>query len=188
MKLNYIKLTTRYLVPGICLLLVSFATYAKDIVDRSVIELSLGVGYYTFDSSRQLTDAETGGMAFGIHFSRRWAALLNYSASNPEGTGSIAGEQVDMQNFHVDIYRYFNTEHRFRPYLVAGLGRMNVVYYGFNDWDTQWNGGIGLSYRITPKWFVRGDGRVLYTQSGHYTDYAYMLQLVYRLLDGEHGD
>jgi opacity protein-like surface antigen len=127
-------------------------------------------------------------MAFGIHFSRRWAALLNYSASNPEGTGSIAGEQVDMQNFHVDIYRYFNTQHRFRPYLVGGLGSMNVVYYGYNEWDTQWNAGLGLSYRITPKWFVRGDGRILYTQSDYYTDYAYMLSLVYRLLEGEHGD
>ena len=188
MNRKFNKIITRYLATGIYLLLVSFPTYAKDIVDRSIIELSPGLGYYTFDSERNLTDTEMAGMGFGIHFSRRWATILNYTASNPEGTGSIAGEQVDMQNFHVDIYRYFNIKQPLRPYVVAGLGRMNIVYEGYDDWDTQWNGGLGLSYRITPKWFVRGDGRILYTQSGHYTDYAYMLQLVFRLLEGEHGD
>lgn len=188
MNRNFLKIIARYLIPGMLLPFVSLSAYGKDEVTQHVIELNLAVGYYTFDSKRELTDIEMAGMGFGIQFSRRWAALLNYSASNPEGTGSLAGVQADMQKFHVDIYRYFNIRHPLRPYLVAGLGRMNVVYYGYNDWDTQWNAGAGLSYRITPKWFIRGDGRVLNTQSGDHTDYAYMLTLAFRLKEGERGD
>ena len=53
--------------------------------------------------------------------------------------------------------------------------------------ETQWNGGLGLSYRITPKWFLRGDGRVFYSDSSGNTDYAYTLTLGFRLKEGEHG-
>ncbi|WP_455221359.1 outer membrane beta-barrel protein [Kaarinaea lacus] len=170
------------------LLFVSLSAYGKDEVTRHVIELNLGVGYYTFDSKRELTDMEMAGMGFGVHFFRRWAVLLNYSALNSERTGIQAGEKVDVQKFHVDVYRYFNTEHKFRPYIVAGLGRMDIISEGDKRDETQWNGGLGLSYRITPKWFLRGDGRVLYNGSGNHTDYAYMLTLAFRLKEGERGD
>lgn len=161
---------------------------AKDNVTTSIIEFSPAIGYYEFDSKRELSNREMAGLGFGIHVSRRWAMILNYTALNTVRGGTQQGETVDVQKYHFDVYRFFYSQHRFRPYIVIGLGGMDIISEGDKHNETQWNGGLGLSYRITPKWFLRGDGRVFYNESGNHTDYAYTLTLGFRLKEGERGD
>ena len=185
MKLiTYIK-SNLCILFGVLLLLVSAASNAKDEINTSILEFSVNLGYISFDNQRELEDTGILGWGFGMHFSRRWAALLNYTALNTKRTGSQAGEEVDGQKYHADVYRFFNTQHRFRPYIVAGFGGADIISEGDKRNETQWNGGLGLSYRITPKWFLRGDARVFYNPSGSNTDYVYMMSLGFRLKEGE---
>lgn len=172
---------------GILLLLVSVTANAKDEINTSIIEFSVNLGHYSFDSQRQLEDTGILGWGFGVHLSRRWAALLNYTAANSKRTGNGAGQDVDVQKYHADVYRFFNTQRPFRPYIVAGFGGMDIISEGSKRNETQWNGGLGLSYRITPKWFLRGDARVFYNESGGNTDYAYMMSVGFRFKEGERG-
>ena len=176
-----------HLMLGILLLLFSVTANAKDEITTSILEFSVNLGYTQFDSDRQLEDTGILGWGFGLHFSRRWAALLNYTANNTKRTGSQAGEEVDGQKYHADVYRFFNTQHRLRPYIVAGFGGADIISEGDKRNETQWNGGLGLSFRITPKWFLRGDARVFYNPSGDNTDYAYMMALGFRFKEGERG-
>ncbi|MEJ2181757.1 MAG: outer membrane beta-barrel protein [Gammaproteobacteria bacterium] len=187
MKLITTMKNTQHLLFGVLLLSVSVAAYGKDEINTSILEFSLNLGYYSFDSQRELEDTGILGWGFGMHLSRRWAVLLNYTALNTKRTGSQAGETVDGQKYHADVYRFFNTQHRFRPYIVAGFGGADFISEGDKRNETQWNGGLGLSYRITPKWFLRGDARVFYNPSGSNTDYVYMMSLGFRLKEGERG-
>ncbi len=173
---------------GFLLMLFSLTTIAKDNVTGNIIEFSPAIGYYQFDSKRELSNREMAGLGFGVHFTRRWAAILNYSALNTVRGGVQQGETVDVQKYHVDIYRFFNSQHRYRPYIVAGLGGMDIISEGDKRNETQWNGGVGLYFKINPKWSLRGDGRVFYNESGGHTDYAYTLTLGFRLKEGESGN
>ncbi|KPJ94658.1 MAG: hypothetical protein AMJ55_05950 [Gammaproteobacteria bacterium SG8_15] len=188
MKIKPSMINILHFVSGMLLLLFSVTATAKDEVTTSIIEFSPAIGYYEFDSKRELSNREMAGLGFGIHVSRRWAMILNYTALNAVRGGSQQGETVDVQKYHFDVYRFFYSQHRFRPYLVIGLGGMDIISEGDKHNETQWNGGLGLSYRIAPKWFLRGDGRVFYSDSSGNTDYAYTLTLGFRLKEGEHGD
>lgn len=177
----------RQILIGILLLPISVTAYGKDEINTSILEFSLNLGYYEFDSDRQLEDTGILGWGFGMHLSRRWAVLLNYTAMNSKRTGNGTGQDVDVQKYHADAYRFFNTQHRLRPYIVAGFGGMDIISEGSKHNESQWNGGLGLSYRITHKWFLRGDARVFYNPSGSNTDYAYMMSLGFRFKEGERG-
>ena len=188
--INTIKTKTnmRYIqryFSAILLMLLSVNVCAEDLVNRDIIEISAGIGYYDFDDKRNLDDSGMAAVGLGMHFSRRWAFSLNYSALQSTTNVSGTTPTVDMQKYHVDVYRYFNTENRLRPYLVAGYGQMDIVYTGVDSNETLFNGGIGLSYQLTPSWSVRSDVRVFSHYDSDYTDNALTLVLVYRLNGGE---
>jgi opacity protein-like surface antigen len=187
MKLKSTKTNIQCFLFGMLLLSFALSAKAKDEVTTSIIEFSPAIGYYEFDSKRELSNREMAGLGFGIHVSRRWAMILNYTALNTVRGGAQQGETVDVQKYHFDVYRFFLSQHRFRPYIVIGLGGMDIISEGDKHNETQWNGGLGLSYRITSKWFLRGDGRVFYSDSSGNTDYAYTLTLGFRLKEGERG-
>jgi opacity protein-like surface antigen len=50
------------------------------------------------------------------------------------------------------------------------------------------NAGIGLSYKITPSWFVRTDGRIFHSTNSDFNDNALTLTLGYRFNGGEKAD
>lgn len=187
MKLKPSTINIQRFILSILLLIFSVTANAKDEVTTSIIEFSPAIGYYEFDSKRELSNREMAGLGFGVHFTRRWATILNYTALNTTRGGIQQGETVDVQKYHWDVYRFFYSQHRFRPYIVIGLGGMDIISEGDKHNETQWNGGLGLSYRITSKWFLRGDGRVFYSDSSGNTDYAYTLTLGFRLKEGERG-
>lgn len=165
-------------------LLLSTTASAQD-VTTSIVELSMGAGYYHFDSNRDLDDGLFWGMGLGMHFSRSYAVVVNYSkAYSQEKYG--AGNDVKARKFHLDGLRFFNTEKPLRPFVVFGFGNTDITEGGSDKYDeTHLNAGIGLHYQLTPNWSVRGDIRDFYSIDSETNDQTAMVTVGYRFAEGE---
>lgn len=190
MKLTISTKSAQRLFLGTLLLFVSLAANAKDEITTDIIELSVGLGYYNFDSKRNFNDEPMGAVGLGLFFSRRWAAVLNYSTLNTKRNFSDGTtEKIDMRKYHVDVYRFFNIKRRWRPYVVAGFGGMDLFSESKRkDKEDQWNAGLGLYYRIVPKWSLRGDARLFANFKDNLEDSAFTVVLGYRFGEGEKGE
>jgi opacity protein-like surface antigen len=166
------------------------AVCGEEVATTSILELSPGIGYYNFDADRHLENKPMAAMGFGMHLSRRWAVLLDYSRLKTTRTEGGVRMGVDVKKYHLDVYRFFNTERRLRPYVVAGIGVMDLDSDDDvrNENEDLLNAGLGLYYRITPNWSVRGDWRIFDAYSDKYNDDALTVTLGYRLKEGESGD
>lgn len=167
------------------LLLLSATAFAEDIITRDIIEISPGIGYYDFDDDRNLDDAAMATIGLGLHFSRSWAMLLHYSALNTNSNVNGISEHYDVQKYHVDVHRFFNTEKHLRPYLVAGFGQMDLISESEDSNKNMLNAGVGLYYRMTPSWSIRTDVRIFARTDHSYNDNAVTLTLGYRFSGGE---
>lgn len=163
------------------LLLQPVGAYAAGEITNDIVEISLGIGYYNFDDDRNLDDEAMATIGLGLQFSRRWLMLLHYSALKVDSDRS----KVAIQKYHVDAYYFFNTASAFRPYLVAGFGQLDIEDAGIESNKNMLNAGFGLSYKITPSWFVRTDARIFSSTNGDFNDNALTLTLGYRFSGGE---
>lgn len=163
----------------------SNASFAEE-VNTSIIEFSPNLGYYQFDGGREIDGAPFTGMGLGFHFSRSFAAILNYSRFDTElSDGSSAGD-IDVQKYHVDAMYFFNTEQKWRPYVSLGYGQID-----FKDsikqeaQETNLSVGLGLSFQMTPKWSIRADARNFHSFDESFNDQTYMMTVGYRIGEGE---
>lgn len=163
----------------------SSASFAEE-VNTSIIEFSPNVGYYQFDSDRGVDGEPFIGMGLGLHFSRSFAAILNYSRFDSElSDGSSAGD-IDVQKYHIDALYFFNTEQQWRPYVSLGYGQIDFkdsVKQEANE--TNLSLGLGLSFQVTPKWSVRADARNFHSFDESFNDQTYMVTVGYRVGGGE---
>jgi len=150
----------------------------------SIIEFSVNSGYYQFDNDSQLEDNAIFGFGIGLNFSKRWAALLQYSSichnKKVDGVGDVTAF-----TYHVDAIRFFRTESSIRPYIVAGLGNIEIEINRRKNREFQLNGGLGLHYKINPNWFLRGDYRLFYETDTDMKNSAAHFVLGYRFGEGE---
>ena len=166
----------------------SNASFAEE-VTNSIIEFSPSVGYVSFDSKRNLDDEVFGGMGLGLHFSPSFAALLHYSTLDSELSSTSGSANIDIQKYHIDGMYFFNAESRWRPYVVFGYGQIDFDSDKGNDSDeNNVNSGIGLYYRVTPKWSIRTDVRNFYSLDDSYNDQTFMMTVGYRIDEGERSE
>ena len=178
----YMYKNQRNLFYLVLLLLQPVGAYAASEVTNNIVEISPGIGYYNFDNDRNIEDRGMATAGLGLQFSRHWLMLLHYSALKYDS----ARPRVDMQKYHVDVHYFFNTESAFRPYLVAGFGQLDLDSEdAIKSKKNMFNAGFGLSYTITPSWFVRTDARVFHSTNGDFQDNALTLTLGYRFGGGE---
>ena len=166
------------------LLLPPVGTFAAGEVTNDIVEISPGIGYYNFDDDRNIEDTAMATVGLGLQFSRRWLMLLHYSALEYDS----ARPKVTVQKYHVDAHYFFNTENVFRPYLVAGFGQFDIDDGVTDTNKNMFNAGFGISYKITPSWFVRTDARLFHSTNGDFNDNALTLTLGYRFNGGEKAD
>ncbi len=174
------------------LLLLSTIAYGEDYLTTHIIEISPGIGYYNFDENRNLDSSAMPVIGLGLHLSRRWAVLLQYSTLDTTKNLNGVSQATYMRKYHVDVHRFFNTEKKLRPYLVAGFGQMDLddLNDNFNHATNKnmLNGGFGLYYRMTPSWSVRTDVRIFANTNNDYHDNALTLTLGYRFNGGERSN
>ena len=171
----------QYYVLILSIVLLPATAFSRDDISTNIIEISPGIGYYDFDDERNLEDTAMATIGLGLQFSRRWLALLHYSAIDYDSERP----KVVIQKYHVDAHYLFNTENALRPYVVAGFGQIDIDDAGIESNKNTFNAGFGISYKLTPSWFVRTDARVFAQTDGDYTDNAYTLTLAYRFSGGE---
>ena len=170
----------RYLCACLFLLL-PITAHAESDITRDIIEISGGMGYYNFDDDRNFEDEAMAAVGLGLQFSRHWLMLLHYSALKYDS----ARPKVVMQKYHVDAHYFFNTKNAFRPYIVAGFGELDIDTPDIPSTKNMFNAGVGVSYKITPSWFVRTDVRIFQSTNGDFQDNALTLTLAYRFSGGE---
>jgi hypothetical protein len=165
----------------VLLMLLPTNAFAGDEVTRNIIEISPGIGYYNFDDDRNIEDTAMATVGLGLQFSRRWLMLLHYSALKYDS----ARPKVVIQKYHVDAHYFFNTEKALRPYVVAGFGQLDIDDAGIENNENMLNAGFGISYKMSPSWFVRTDARVFVDTDNNYQDNALTLTVGYRFSGGE---
>ncbi|MFV2055736.1 MAG: porin family protein [Thiohalomonadales bacterium] len=161
----------------------------KKEVTQDIVEISLGVGFHKFDSDTPVKDGSFGTIGLGLHFSRRWAMLLQYSKFLSEVKDSSINQSINVQKYHVDGYYFYRPSHRLRPYLVFGFGQIDFDNFGSETQsETQINIGTGLSYRMTAHWSVRGDIRIFDYINNRLYDDTVAISFGYRFGNGERNE
>ena len=180
---------TKQQLLGVLLLLMSFSVYGQEQTTTHIVEISSGYGYYNFDSDSKIKDAGVYTAGMGLYFSRRWAALLYYSRVTTTRDTNQPSQDIHVQNWHIDGHYFFNIERHLRPYLVLGYGQVDYDPEGEERQSKNiFNSGVGLYYRITPKWSIRSDVRIYVVAGENYNDNALTLSLGYRFGEGERGN
>jgi len=159
--------------------------YRDDPVDTGIVGISLGTGHTFLDKDWDVEDDLYTKISLGLYFTPRLSARLSYARADLEKKES--GKTVIYENYSLDAQYYFNTQHTLRPYVTAGFGEQ--MWDEDRDQKTfQWNGGLGLHWKLHNKWAIHADWVNYYSFDQETYDQNLSASLVYRFGGGEHDD
>lgn len=179
--------TTRYLVALV--FAAQWAVAEERDIDTGILELGLGGGSYWTDSGRNLEASASFGATMGLHPTPRWAFLLSYQTFESDDTRPQGETDVEVKKYHVDAHYYFRPDQPLRPYLVGGLGEIEVIGQRrkpsgsrIRDKETLLIGGAGLSYTLSPRWAVRSELSHAYSLDERHGDNTLQFIVAYRFV------
>jgi|GEM_PF-2504537 len=139
-----------------------------------------GVGAYLFDSDRSIKNPAIYDVTLGYDFTNSWGVEALFGAMNSHTKGAVS-RKVNGDLYLLDGVYHFNTKSPFEPYLLAGIGMLDLDPNGnvdaFNAHGDQAgtqaniNGGAGLEYFVHHNIALRSDVRDIYTMTGGKNDY-----------------
>ncbi len=139
---------------------------------EGAITITPGMGAYLFDSKRNIENPALYNLGVGYDFTNNWGveALIGMMNSNTKGAASKADVHGNL--YTLDGMYHFNTTSPFEPYVLAGIGMLDLSPNG-DQAGTQanLNGGAGLEYFIHRDIALRGDVRDVYTMTSGKNDY-----------------
>ncbi len=156
--------------------------YNKDPINTSVVGISTGVGYGTFDPDWRIKDKAYVSASIGMYFSKQFSASLTYATTHTSPIDS--DEELTWENYNISGQYYFNTEQDLRPYLTFGIGEM------LKDQDNstktfQTHYGAGLYYKLSPNWAWQTDWRLYHSSTLSRIENTITSSLIYRFGPGE---
>jgi len=146
-----------FLIAASATALIGQTAHAQEI--ESGIYINPNIGYLHFDGDRNLEDHITLGLGIGYQFNRNWSAEFNYLMSETE-VNSSGGNDVDLDQFRVDVLYNFARDSKFQPFLAAGIGENRFNNSGTKYDETIIGLGGGVKYFFTERLSLRGDVRV----------------------------
>jgi OOP family OmpA-OmpF porin len=147
-------------VLALSLLTASVNAAAEDASDHSGFTISPMLGYYNFDSDRNVKDEYLYSIGLGYQFNSPWAVELVYLGSRTER--SRGGDfDIDLDQIRLDGLYNFNRNGNFQPYLAAGIGESEYTRRSADAVETNINFGGGAKYFLSPKLSMRGDVRMI---------------------------
>lgn len=148
-----------YLAVAIAAGLASIAQVPTAFADG--ISLIPGVGYYNFDTERQLDDATAPSIGLQYLFGKNIAIEANYSESDVDAKNSI--NEFDWQHTRIDaFYNFTGINNKIIPYLVAGAGEAVTELNNAPDADeTLLNAGAGVKFLVGSGFSVVADLRAV---------------------------
>ncbi len=146
------RLTTTFL--AFVLLLGATTATAEEVQGLTVYP---HVGINSYSNSSDLDSDRLYGIGIGYQFDSPWAleAILQRADSDSKifGVGN-----VDVDSWRVDGLYHLNTTGNFRPFLSAGVGKVDYDFSGPGDDDeSQYNVGAGFKWGFTDNTSLRGD-------------------------------
>ncbi|MFI2811217.1 porin family protein [Microbulbifer sp. JSM ZJ756] len=135
----------------------------------------------------ELDDSTGGGIGLGFNITDRWALEGVVDAFSADIDG--LDEKVDVYNYHMDLFWQFAGQFCgdfcWQPYLAFGVGEVRIEYDRLleplpvipadydgpvffdrsredHDRQTMANFGVGVKYRLGPRWQARADARAFY--------------------------
>ncbi len=159
--------------------------YRNDPVDTGIVGVSIGTGHTFLDDNWGVDDGNYTKVSMGLYFTHRFSTRLAYAQGHLNERAT--GRSVVYENYSLDAQYYLSPDRTLRPYLSAGFGEQL--------WDKdreqrtfQWNGGLGLHYRLHRKWSLQADWIHYYSPSKKNYDHNFNVGVVYRFGRGEHND
>lgn len=135
-----------------------------------------GIGYYNFDSDRNLDNDILGSLSLGYQFASPWAVELLYLNAD---TDADSGVDVDVSQWRLDTLYHFDRDGNWQPYAAVGLGRMETEPPGSSHDATIANLGGGIKYMINSALSVRTDLRLINSLDHEFTDLALTVGINY---------
>lgn len=147
---------------------------------EGAITINPGIGAYLFDGKNDLKNSALYNLSIGYDFTNNWgveafAGAMNTNSKNPSSY-NVTGELYTLDGIY-----HFNTQSPFEPFLMAGVGMLNLDPNGNITWSTihgdeantqaNINGGAGIEYFVHPDIALRSDIRDVYTMDGGKNDY-----------------
>ena len=151
---------------------------AGDANDHSGFTISPMLGYYNFDSDRNVKDEYLYSIGLGYQFNSPWAVEFVYLGSRSER--SRGGDyDIDLDQIRLDGLYHFNRNGNFQPYLAAGIGESEFTRRSADHVETNLNFGGGAKYFLSPKLSMRGDVRMISSLDEEQVDMAVSVGLHY---------
>lgn len=156
----------------------SASVTAQDAADYSGFTISPMLGYYNFDTDRNVKDEYHYSIGLGYQFNSPWAVEFVYLGSQSER--SRGGDfDIDLDQIRLDGLYHFNRDGNFQPYLAAGIGESEYTRRGADAVETNLNFGGGAKYFLSPKLSMRGDVRLISSLDEEQLDMAVSVGLHY---------
>ena len=153
-----------------------------DPVGAGIIGFSAGIGHTHLDPYWQVSNNKLYTFSLGLYFSPQFSSVVSYSKADL--TDLTTGRQKKRETYHLSGQYYFNAEQRFRPFVTVGFGE--------SLWDKdnrskyfQLHTGLGLYYKISPKWALQTDWRIYHSTRFNATDQTAGARFIYRFNKGE---
>lgn len=172
-----IKSNAPLLLSGSFLIFALLNIYPVQADHEGTLTLYLNGGNYWFDNGRlkgtpfrggKLGDRSGGGIGFGYNITDHWALEGVYDKFNARV--SQFNQNLDVHNYHLDLLYQFSG--RFcgnfcwQPYVTLGAGEIRIDYRLASKHNseqhrrqTMLNTGLGIKYRLGPRWQARADVR-----------------------------
>lgn len=157
----------------------------NDPVNSGIVGFSLGGGHTILDEKWGMEDDFYTKMTLGLYFTPSFSARLGYAVGTV--TDQISKQTVDYENYSLDFQYYLLSKQKLRPFITAGFGEQ--VWEKDNDLTSyQWNAGMGLHWKLHPKWALQTDWVNYYNLNENTYDQNINTTLVYRFGQGEHSN
>lgn len=136
------------------------------------------VGYFFLDNERDADNAPEATFAAGYQFNRRWSTEAAYGVFSSES--NLTGKDIDGSYYHLDGLYFLNDDDVLQPYLVAGIGNMDLDIEGSdNDDETSYNAGAGFKRHLTEQLALRAEARMFYGNDSNAKDLLLNVGVVY---------
>ena len=117
------------------------------------------LGFFTFDSDRNVDAALFPGIGIGYQFENSWALEVNFISGDTDVDGP-GNADVDFKQFHLAGLYHFPGTNTLQPYAAFGIGANEFdTAFGKAD-ETAINIGGGIKYFLNPALSLRTDLRL----------------------------
>lgn len=139
-------------------------------------EVGVGAGWLDPPSKRNLDAGPAGLLTFGHRFSETWGAEIFGMGANTDFTSGASGGDMRVLGARV-LYHFSEVARGWTPFVSLGAAHTDIES---GDSEGSALAGIGLRYRLTDNWSLRGEVNLHYGFDVKATDLSAFAGIAYQ--------